>query len=393
MTGHLKVMLVAGEASGDLLGARLMAALRLRRMGQIDFSGIGGPAMAEQGLESLFPMADLSIMGLAEILPRILLLRRRLKQAANHARQFQPDVLILIDSPGFTRRLAKALRHESFPIVQYVAPTVWAWRPGRAKKLASVVDMLLALLPFEPPYFKRVGLETYFVGHPVLESGLDRGDGAWFRRAHNLSGHAPLLLLLPGSREGEIRRHVPIFGATLKRLIASHENLVPLLFTLPHLVHFISDLTQDWPIKPIILSDPKLKPHGFAAADAALAASGTVALELAMAGCPTVIAYKVNQVTAAIVKRLVKTPYASLPNILLSRAVQPELLQEQCEPEGLARAVAELLAKGGFYQSQKDGFAAALKLLAHQDGLEDPPSLRAADCVLHAIERGKRKRV
>lgn len=385
----LRVMIVAGEASGDLLGARLMNALHLRTMGEVVFSGVGGDAMQAQGLTSLFPMTDLSVMGLAEILPRARLLRRRIHETAQAARRFAPDALVLIDSPGFNRRLAALLRDVPFPVIQYVAPSVWAWRAGRAKKLARVMDAVMTLLPFEPPYFTAEGMQAFFVGHSILETGMDRGDGPLFRRQQAIPTDAPFLMILPGSRAGEVARHLTIFGQSASRLAQTIPQLRIGIFTLPHLRASIEDQTRGWTVPPLIMTDPRLKPNAFAAADAALAASGTVALELAMARCPAVIAYRVHPLTAAIARRLIKSPFVSLPNILSGRALQPEMIQDACEAEALASALLPLMTDETARRAQLDGLDAALAQLRPEG---DPPSLQAADAVMKMIAAGRRLR-
>ena len=293
------VFLVAGEPSGDELGARLMAAIEQRR--RVRFAGVGGPLMEARGLSSLFPMAELSVMGLAEVVPHLPKLIRRLSQTAAAVRQCRPAVLLTIDSPGFNFRLAKRLKGAGVPIVHYVAPSVWAWRPGRARAVAGYLDHLMALLPFEPPYFEAEGLATTFVGHPVLEDGLDgiveRGDGEGFRRRHRIPPGATVLCVLPGSRRSETGRLLPVFARTLGLLKEQFADLYAVVPTVDTVADEVTAAAAGWPVPAVVIAAASEKAAAFAAADVALAASGTVALELAVAGVPAVIAYRVHPLT------------------------------------------------------------------------------------------------
>lgn len=383
-----RILLVAGEPSGDVLGARLMAALKLRSLGQVEFVGVGGAQMAAQGLKSLFPMTELSVMGLAEVLPRVPNLMARLRETALAVERLAPAAVITIDSPGFNFRLAKKLRRLDIPLIHYVAPQVWAWRPKRAKKVANLFDHLLALFPFEPPWFEREGLPTTFVGHPVIETATVRGDGKGFRLRHGIALEAPVLVILPGSRVGEVRRHLPIFGETLRLLLRQFPQLVAVLPALPGLAEEISLAAADWPVAPLVVpSEEKLA--AFAAANAGLAASGTVTLELALAAVPTVIAYRMNPVSAFLAKRLVTIPHVGLSNILMQAEVMPELLLDQCRPDRLAPVLGALLADAGA-RAAREPIAAAIAAKLGAGG--EPPSLRAADAILRAIAIGHRKR-
>lgn len=369
-------MAVAGEASGDAIGARLMHALRRLTGGAVRFSGVGGPAMAAAGMQSLFPMAELSVMGLAEILPRARGLLRRIEEAAAAARSDPPDVLVTIDSPGFNFRLAARLRRRNHPIVHYVAPQLWAWRPGRARKLPGLVDRLLALLPFEPEFFAGSGVDCRFVGHPVVEGGAGRGEAARFRQRHAL-GEAPLVVVLPGSRHSEVKRHVPVFRAAAGLLALRSPGLTTVLPAAPAVADEIDEAAARWPGRALVVRDSGDKFDAFAAAGVALAASGTVALELALSCCPAAIAYRANPVTAAIMRRLIRVDRVSLVNLLLRRDVQPELLQERCRPDLLAGSLASLLAERG---ERERAAAAELRRLLGGEG--EAPSERAARLVL-----------
>jgi lipid-A-disaccharide synthase len=383
------IMLVAGEPSGDALGARLMAALKLRTLGQVRFVGVGGELMAAQGLQSLFPMRELSVMGLVEVLPRAPRLVARLRETAAAARRLRPEAVVTIDSPGFSFRLARRLRGLGVPLIHYVAPTVWAWRPGRARRIARLLDHLLVLLPFEPPWFEREGLPTTFVGHPVVESGAGRGDGAAFRRRHRIAFDAPVLAILPGSRSGEVSRHLPVFGETLRLLRARFPGLATVLPTVPAVAAEVEAMVRHWSPAPVVVHDAKEKFHAFAAADAALAASGTVTAELALSRTPTVVTYRVNPASAWLARRLIKVRFVGLVNILLDRPVMPELLQEDCRPDRLAAAVERLLVDPAARQEQIEAAAVVAGLLGAGG---EPPSLRAANAVLRAIALGPRRR-
>ncbi len=380
------IYLVAGEPSGDLLGGRLMAALRERTSGKVRFAGIGGETMAAQGLVSRVNLSELAIMGVAEVLPSARRIFRRVAETVADIVAQQPAALVTIDSSGFTWRIAQRLRRQgqTLPLIHYVAPMVWAWRAGRAKRMARWYDHLMALLPFEPPYFTAVGLSCSYVGHPVVESGADRGDSAAFRRRHGIAPDAPLLTLLPGSRRGEVSTLLPIFKDAIARLASRHRGLRIVLPTTAIVAERVAAEVGTWEVPSIVLSGSAEKYDAFAASNAALAASGTVALELAMAKLPAVIAYRINPLTHAYVSRVVKVDYANLINVILKREAVPELLQYDCTPEKLAAAMDILL---------KDEAAAAAQIAACQEALRVlgyggvSPSLRAADDVLAVIAR------
>ncbi len=380
----IRIMIVAGEPSGDALGGPLMAALKERLSGDVEFLGVGGEAMSGQGLQSLFPISDIAVMGLAEILPRLGLILRRLRQTVDLALSEKPDVLITIDAPGFNFRLGRKLRGHGIPIVHYVAPTVWAWKPGRAKKIAGFLDHLLAVLPFEPPYFEAEGLSCTFVGHTAVSAAV--GDGKAFRVAHGIPADALVLGILPGSRQGEISRLLPVFRETATRLAASHPNLHLVSVTLSHLQDTVrAGLgSGDTPLT-IVGADEKAS--AFAAMNGALAASGTVALELSLAAVPVVVAYRMNPLTMAIVRRMAQVDMVSLTNLVLEREVIPEFLQERCTPGNLTPAVEKILVDEQVRSAQIEaGRQVAAALGA--GGL--PPAERAADVVLQVLETKSR---
>ncbi len=376
------IYLVAGEASGDVLGARLIAALRDRAPG-LEFAGIGGERMAEQGVASLFPMRELSLMGLLEVLPNLKRLAQRMDQAEADILARRPELLVTIDAPSFTLRLAARVRPQGVRVVHYVAPQVWAWRPGRVRKIARRVDRILALLPFEPPFFEAAGIPVSFVGHPVLESGADAGDAARFRAAHGLGPADRPVVVMPGSRRGEIRRLLGIFGEALRLTAASVPGLRPVLPVAAQVAEAVRAGTADWPVRPILVTVLAEKHDAYAAvADsggAGLIKSGTSSLEMAVAGIPHVVGYKANPVTAEIVRRLLKVRYVSLVNLLAEREVAPERLQEDCTPGQLSAVLVRLLTDPAAAAAQRDGFAQVRGLLRAPEGL---PSEAAAAAVL-----------
>lgn len=373
------IFLIAGEASGDLLGAYLMQSLRRLGPPGLRFTGIGGPRMAAEGLELFFPQQELAHFGLAELFRHIPHLLKRIRQTIAEIARLKPAALVTIDAPDFSFRVAKKLKGQGIPLIHYVAPTVWAWRPKRARKVARFLDHLLALLPFEPPYFTKVGLPCTFVGHPIVESGADAGDAARFRARHKISATAPMLAVLLGSRAGELKRLAPVFAATLIRLRTRHPDLVCVVPTLPELAEPVRTLTRYWAARVIVTENDGDKYDAFKAATVALACSGTVALELALARLPAVIAYRVSPVTAFLYRRLIKARFANLVNIMHDRLVVPEFLQERCRPEKLAAACEVLLTDPVARATQ----SAELEQTAGWLGQGDAkPSERAARVVL-----------
>ena len=376
MDGDL-IYIVAGEQSGDVLGARLIAALRAARP-ELRFAGIGGPLMATQGVESLFPLNELAIMGLLEVLPRIWHLRRLLHAAAADVAARRPAVLVTIDSPGFTLRLLK-LVGGTVKRAHYVAPQVWAWRERRVRHFPGLWDRLLCLLPFEPEYFARHGLPAVFDGHPVLESGAGDGDGARFRAAHGLAPDAPVLVLMPGSRRSEVARLLPVLAETLGLLTPTLPGLIAVLPVASAVAGTVRAATATWPVPPIIVSAIEAKHDAFAAASAAVTKSGTSTLELALAGVPMVVTYRVNPLTAMIARRLVKIRFAAMVNLLADRELVPELIQQDSTAAKLAAAVRPLLAHKQAGAAQRAAVAPVLASLAAPSGT---PSQAAAAEVL-----------
>ena len=373
--GALKLYLIAGEPSGDRLGAALMAGLKALSPG-VEFHGIGGPLMQAEGMVSLFPMEELSIMGLVEILPKYRALKRRIAEAAADALACQPAALITIDSPDFCLRVA-ALVKQSRPdlrTIHYVAPSVWAWRPGRAAKMARHIDHVLALLPFEPPYMQAAGMTCDFVGHPVVSEPLASPE-----ECAVMAGEGPLLLALPGSRKGEVSRLCPVFGATIARLKARHPTLRVVLPTVRGVEPLVRELTRDWAVAPQIITDAALKRAAFAMADVALAASGTVSLELAANDCPMVIAYDMNRLTLWLMRSAARVDTVTLVNLVSETRVVPEFIGARCQPDLIAPALEALLA-------DPSGQTEAMKMTMQRLGQGgDAPGLRAARSVLAAL--------
>ncbi|GIX15312.1 MAG: lipid-A-disaccharide synthase [Paracoccaceae bacterium] len=385
-----RLFLVAGEPSGDRLGAALMAALRGERPG-VRFLGVGGALMREQGLDPLFPISDIAVMGLVEVLPRLRGILRRIDQTARAAIAARPDALVTIDSPDFTLRVAARVRAAlpGLKVVHYVAPSVWAWRPGRARRMARHVDHVLALLPFEPPYMTAAGMGCDFVGHPAAE--LPAPDPALMAQMRPDGG--PLLAVLPGSRRGEVRRLLPLFRATVAELAARLPGLAVVLPAAGMVAAEVAAAVADWPV-PVRLLDPRGLPPAvaearkfaaFAAADAALAASGTVVLELAAMGCPMVAAYRVNHLSSLIARHLLRVDSANLVNLLCGRHAVPEFLQEHARPQAMAAALRPLLTDARARAAQRAALDEAMRRVG-RGGV--PPSQRAAHALLGAIGRG-----
>ncbi len=372
------IYLIAGEQSGDILGGRLMQVIRARRP-DVTFAGIGGGAMAAQGLHSLFPIRTLSLMGLLEVLPKVIEIRALLRQVTADIAARAPDVLVTIDSPGFTLRVLRALRPTTLKRAHYVAPQVWAWHENRVKKYPGLWDELLCLLPFEPGFFARHGLPARFVGHPVLESGADGGNAARFRARHSVPADARILTVMPGSRPGEVARLLPILEQAIRLL---PEPVVPVVPLAGPVEAVVRQRTAAWPIRPILVADTEGKHDAFAASAAALTKSGTSTLELALAKVPMLVTYRVNPVSHQIAKRTIKVKYASIVNLLLDRPVIPELLQYESRPDRLAAGLHRLLADPLAVAAQRQGCAEALTLLRPPVGT---PSECAAETVLSML--------
>jgi lipid-A-disaccharide synthase len=323
-------------------------------------------------------------MGLAEVLPHLPRLIRRINQTARAARELAPDAVVTVDSPGFCLRLAHHLRGSGIPVIHYVAPQLWAWGPFRAKKLKKRVDHIMALLPFEVPFFAQYGIPATYVGHPAIDAGAEHGDGPAFRTRHGLSPDTPLLCVLPGSRAGEVKRMLPLFGEAVALLKEKHPNLHVVIPAVDSVAALVRDMTKDWALPVLLVSDMAERFDVFAASNAAMAKSGTVTLELALAGVPMVVAYRISPTSAFIVRRMgVAVEHASLVNLLLGRQVVPEFLQEECTGAQIASGVDEILSSKKVRAAQQKDFAAVAKAL----GSPTPsPSERAAKVVLDIVQ-------
>lgn len=381
----MRAFLIAGEPSGDALGAALLNGLR-QLDPDLSIAGVGGPLMAAEGLTSLFPMSELSVMGLVEVLPKYRALKRRIAETAEAALAFRPDVLITIDSPDFCLRVARRVREAAPGIrtVHYVAPSVWAWRPGRAERMAEVIDHVLAILPFEPPLMHEAGMSCDFVGHPVVAQPRATPDeAAAFRAAHDIAPDAPLVLCLPGSRRGEVARLGGRFDEALMRLRDRVPEIRVVLPTVPGVADMVGTMAKRWPSAPVVVEDAAAKRAAFAAADLALAASGTVSLELAANAVPMVIGYDMAPLSRMLVGWLLKTDTVTLVNLVSETRAVPEFLGRRCQPGPMAAALVGLLDDEAMRGEQ----LAAMELTMERLGRGgEPPGLRAARSVIGALE-------
>lgn len=356
-----RLAVIAGEASGDALALRFLAALR-QRLGEreLDLRGVGDHGLPEAGLKSFFPQADIAVMGFGPVIARLPLLLRRMEEAARGIVAFQPDLLLTIDSPDFCLRVARKVRARApaIPIVHWVCPSVWAWRPGRAPAMAPNIDRILALLPFEPEALARLrGPDTVYVGHPLMERLDEFRPGNEVEQASRGDAARPLVLVLPGSRRAEIRHIMPVFGEAVAKVAASAPGARFVLPAVARLQPMIAEAVAAWPVAPEIVTGEAAKLAAFRNARAALATSGTVTLELALSRVPTVAAYRAAAWEIAIARRLVKLPSVILPNLILGRNIVPEFIQDEATPDALSRHLLALLAEGPERQAQRDGFA------------------------------------
>jgi lipid-A-disaccharide synthase len=373
-----KLFIIAGEASGDQLGYKLIRALRARAPG-VEIAGVGGEAMAREGLASLFPISDISVMGVLPVLARLPTLLARIDETARAVVAFRPDALILIDSPDFTHRVARRAR-KSLPglkVIDYVSPTVWAWRPGRAKKMRAYIDLVLALLPFEPQAHERLGgPRCLYVGHPLIERLED------FRGDDREKASGPVLVL-PGSRGSVLARMNEVFGGAVARLDAARPGLDYVLPAAAPVEEKIREMVSGWKVKPKIIVGEAEKCAAFRSARAALAASGTVTLELALSRTPTIVAYKVPKIEEFIARRLIQVPTIVLPNLILGENAFPEFLQEQSEAEPLAEALADIVDDGPERRRQLAALDQLSAKMLLPDGLQ--PSDKAAQAVYELL--------
>ena len=381
MTHH--IMMIAGETSGDALGADLMQALK-RRENDIMITGIGGPKMTAQGLASIFPMSEIAVMGVREILPRLPKLFKRIDDAVTHALAVEPDVMVLIDSPEFNHRVAKRVKAKrpQTKIICYVAPHVWAWRRGRAAKMRRYFDAVMAFLPFEPEVFEtNNGPPCHFVGHPIVDRLEALEPLPDFAKKYHLKEHDVPLAVLPGSRISEVKELVPVFGQVLRYLDGRMENLRPIIPLVPHIADLVREKTANWPCKPIYVEEEADKFAVFHAARAALASSGTATMELALSGLPTVVAYNMGLMGDLLV-RIMPVPSVVLVNLILDAPAMPEFLQDRCDALEIAPVMLEMLQNdevNAHYSAMLAGFRPAMR----QQG--EKPADRAAGFTLSLI--------
>ncbi len=380
------IYIIACEASGDQLGALLIQALRDQTFGRVRFAGLGGHLMQRDGFESLFDVRELALLGVFEVIPKARMVLQRVAETVRDIEGKQPDILVTIDSWGFTGRVHERLakKNSAIPRVRYVAPQVWAWRPKRAKQLAKWIHHLLALLPFEPPYFTRHGLPTTWVGHPVVEAGFDQGDRNRFRDLHGIAEATKVIGVLPGSRRSEITRLLPVFREAISQLTARYGDIRVVIPTVPAVAAEVTMEINGWPVPVVLVAESHIRADAFAAFDVALAASGTVSLELAMARVPHVIAYRVNKMTAFLFRILTKVRRVNLVNILVGHEAVPERLQGMCRADVLAEDLAMLLRDEPRRTAQRADFAAALSRLTPPG---EKPSRLAAKTILALLAK------
>lgn len=371
-----KLFITAGEQSGDTLGARLVHALKQKT--DIEVTGVGGTLLAQEGLNSLFPMTDLSVMGIAEILPKLPKILKRIDQTAQAIIDQKPDLVVTIDSPDFSFRVVKAVRKKTDKpprMIHYVSPTVWAWRPERAQKVAKLYDGLMCLLPFEPDYYKDLNIDAAFVGHPVLEEPRSENK----RSALGIPENATVLGVFFGSRSGELERIGPIIQETLKNVAAKNKDLHIVTLTLPHLEGTVQNLLADIPCPTHIIAHVSQKQAVFSVLDYAIAVSGTIGLELAVADIPHIIAYRTSTLTYHMVKNKITVKYAHLANILLDDMIVPECIQDDCNVQTVTKALNTLINNN----TQKEHFATVRSMLSPQNA---SPSASSADFINHALK-------
>jgi lipid-A-disaccharide synthase len=382
-----KIFLIATEESGDRLGANLMKVLRQRLGGAVQFEGVGGRAMAIEGLTSRFPIEELSIIGLAAVVRQLPAIMRRIRETADAVIAAAPDILVIIDSPDFTHRVAKRVRARAphIPIVDYVSPTVWAWRPGRARAMKPYIDHVLALLPFEPQSYENLhGPPCSYVGHPLTEQiGQLRPNAEEQKRR---AGKPPVLLILPGSRRSEIEHHMTAFGMTLTRLQEEGIAFEAVLPTMPHLTEPIAAALKYWKVQPRIVIGEEEKRAAFRIASAALAKSGTVTLELALSGVPMVAAYRTGAMEAFVLRRAIRVNSVILANLVVGENVVPEFLQENCRSEQLMPALRDILTDTPRRRKQVEAFARIDSIMSTGN---QPPSVRAAEIVLATMRKAR----
>ena len=383
----MKIYLIAGEPSGDLLGSRLMRAMR-RKDKNIEFYGVGGDTMETEGLKSLYDISDLAVMGLTEVIPSIPKILKHIKETIADIQKVKPDVVVTIDSWSFSSRIHKALRKLKLgiPQVHYVAPQVWAWKKKRARTMYKYIDCLLTLFPYEPKYFTPYKLDARFVGHPVIESEAIAADGSAFRKKFNIPENKKIITILPGSRKNEVSRLLPVFMEAAQELHNADKDFYFVLPTVKTVANMVKQELQKYNLPVLVVEIQQDRYGAFRASSAAIAASGTVALELAICDIPHIIAYKVAPLTAFLAKKFLHIQFVNLSNILLGREIIPELLQERCVKGNLRNYILELLRQEDLYHRQMEGFAKVRKILGQG---EQTPSQNAAEIIFEIIKNNK----
>lgn len=383
----MKVYLIAGEPSGDLLGSRLMRAMR-RKDKNVEFFGVGGDTMESEGLKSLYDISDLAVMGLTEVIPSIPKILKHIKETIADIQKVEPDVVVTIDSWSFSSRIHKALRKLKLgiPQVHYVAPQVWAWKKKRAHTMYKYIDCLLTLFPYEPKYFTPYKLDARFVGHPVIESGAITANGQAFRKKFNISEDKKIITILPGSRKNEVSRLLPVFMEAAQELHNADKDFYFVLPTVKTVANMVKAELKNYELPVLVVENQQDRYGAFRVSSAAFAASGTVALELAICDVPHIIAYKVAPLTAFFARRVLHIQFVNLSNILLGREIIPELLQERCVKGNIRSYILELLRHEDLYHRQMDGFVKIRKILGQG---EQTPSQNAADIIFDVIKNQK----
>lgn len=383
----MRIYLIAGEPSGDLLGSRLMRAMR-RKDKNIEFYGVGGDTMEAEGLKSLYDISDLAVMGLTEVIPSIPKILNHIKETIADIQKVQPDVVVTIDSWSFSSRIHKALRKLKLgiPQVHYVAPQVWAWKKKRARTMYKYIDCLLTLFPYEPKYFTPYKLDARFVGHPVIESEAITADGNAFRKKFNIPENKKIVTILPGSRKNEVSRLLPVFMEAAQELLNADKDFYFVLPTVKTVANMVKTELKNYDLPVLVVENQQDRYGAFRASSAAIAASGTVALELAICDIPHIIAYKVAPLTAFLAKRFLHIQFVNLSNILLGREIIPELLQERCVKGNIRSYILDLLRHEDLYNRQMEGFAKVRKILGQG---EQTPSQNACDIILEIIKNKK----
>ena len=384
----LKIYLIAGEPSGDLLGSRFMRAMKKKTDGKVKFAGLGGDTMKAEGLKPLFDVSELAVMGLVEVIPSIPKVLKRIKETVADIVKQKPDVVITIDSWSFSSRVHKALRKlkTGIPQVHYVAPQVWAWKKKRAKTMYKYIDHLLTLFPYEPKYFIPYHLDTRFVGHPVIESEVVSASGEAFRKKYHIAEEKKIVSVLPGSRKNEVAKLLPVFLESVKELRQENKNLYFVIPTVSTVEKEVRRQVKESGMPVLVVNTQADRYGAFRASEAAIAASGTVALELAICDIPHIIAYKVSPFSAMLARRFLKIQFVNLSNILLGREIIPELLQERCVTGNIRNYISRLLAHDDLYEKQMDGFVKVRKILGQG---EQTPSENACDIVWDIVKANK----